>query len=145
MSFADDPLLHDQFPVQRRKRTSTGCVIMVVVGVFLVLVTLCCGGGGAVVYFGLNLIEEEVEGDLRDNPVIAEHIGSIQSFEMDWGGSFVEEEDDDTFVFRIRGSKASGIITVVCDNTGSAEISEVLSGTLQVDSGETYDLFPEGP
>ncbi len=145
MSFADDPLLHNQFSAPRRKRTSTGCIVVVVVGVFLVLMTVCCGGVGLVSYFGLTLITDEVEGDLRDNPVIAEHIGSIQSFEMDWGGSFVEEEDDDTFVFRIRGSKASGIVTVVCEDTGNAEIAEVVSGTLQVDSGETYDLFPEEP
>ena len=145
MSFAGEPLLNDQFPVQRRKRTSAGCIIVVVVGVLMVFMTLCCGGVGLISYFVLTLIGDEVEGDLRDNPVIAEHIGTIQSFELDWGGSFVEEEDDDTFVFRIRGSKASGIVTVFCDNTGNAEIVEVLSGTLQVDSGETYDLFPEEP
>ena len=144
MSFADDPLLQGQFPVQRRKRTSTGCILVVVAGVFMVFMTLCCGGVGLVSYFGLNLIADEVEGDLRDNPVIAEQIGTIQSFEMDWGGSFVEEEDEDTFVFRIRGSKASGIVTVFCD-TSDAEIASVVSGTLQVDSGETYDLFPEEP
>ena len=144
MSFANEPLLNDQFPVQRRKRTSTGCIIVVIVGVFMVLVTLCCGGLGFLAYFGLDMMAGEVESDLRDNPVIAEHIGSIQSFEMDWGGSFVEEEDEDTFVFRIRGSKASGIVTVVCD-TDDAEIAEVVSGTLQVDSGETYGLFPEEP
>ena len=143
MSFADEPLLSDQFSVQRRKRTSMGCIIVVIVGVFMVLVTLCCGGLGFLAYFYLEMTAGEVESDLRDNPVIAEHIGSIQSFEMDWGGSFVEE-DEDTFVFRIRGSQASGIVTVLCD-TDDAEIAEVVSGTLQVDSGETYDLFPEEP
>jgi len=144
MSFADEPFPNHQFPVQHRKRSSTGCIIVVIVGVFMVLATLCCGGLGFLAYFGLDMMSDEVESDLRDNPVIAEHIGSIQSFEMDWGGSFVEEEDEDTFVFRIRGSKASGIVTVLCD-TDSAEIAEVVSGTLQVDSGETYDLFPEEP
>lgn len=144
MSFADKPFPNDQFTVQPRKRNSMGCVIVVVVGVFMVLVTLCCSGLGFLAYFGLDMMTGEVESDLRDNPVIAEQIGSIQSFEMDWGGSFIEEEDDDTFVFRIRGSKASGIVTVVCD-TDNAEIADVVSGTLQVDSGETFDMFPEGP
>ena len=144
MSFADEQFLNDQFPVQRRKRTSMGCIIVIIVGLFIVLVTLCCGGLGLLAYFGFGMMTDEVESDLRDNPVIAEQIGSIQSFEMHWGGSFVEEEDEDTYVFSIRGSKASGIVTVLCD-TDSAEIAEVVSGTLQVDSGETYDLFPEEP
>ncbi len=50
MSFADEQFLNDQFPVQRRKRTSMGCIIVIIFGVFMVLLTVCCGGAGFLAY-----------------------------------------------------------------------------------------------
>ena len=109
-----------------------GCAVVVA------LVTIF--GGWALLRFGLNVFSGEVEGELRSNPVIIEHIGLIQEFEVDIRASFAEEGDED-FVFRVRGSKGSGLVTATCVTTDDGT-EEVVAGTLQLDSGETLELFP---
>jgi len=110
-----------------------GCAVMVaLVAVF---------GGWALMRFGLGVFADEVESDLRSNPVIIEHIGRFEEFELDLGASIASEGSED-FVFRASGTKGSGLITATCV-TNDEGIEEVVAGTVQLDSGETLDLFPE--
>ena len=101
---------------------------------------LCCGGLGGVAFFGLNLVAREIETELRDNPVIVEHIGEIEEFDVDWTGSFAAE--DDIFVFDVRGSKGSGEITAESITNDDGD-EDVVSGSLRMKDGTTFDLFPE--
>ena len=110
-----------------------GCAIIAVLATIL--------GGWAMVRFGLNVFASEVEADLRDNPVIVEHLGRIEELEVDLTASITTEGNDD-FVFRARGTKGAGLISATCV-TNDDGVEEVIAGTIQLDSGETLDLFPD--
>ncbi len=110
-----------------------GCAIIAVLATIL--------GGWAMFRFGFNVFASEVEADLHDNPVIVEHLGRIEEFEVDLKASITTEGADD-FVFRARGTKGAGLISATCV-TNEDGVEEVVAGTIQLDSGETLDLFPE--
>ncbi len=140
MSYADE-----SFSPRAREpeKSSSTCLILGLifggVGAFVLLCGGCCVG---VVFFGLDQIGGEIEQDLADNPVIQEHIGDIQTFEMNKWES-IQHADEDVYVFRVSGPKGSGTVEAEClDN--DAGIYEVWSGELRMDSGEVYDLFPDG-
>ena len=97
-------------------------------------------GGWAVMRFGLGIFTDEVENDLRSNPVVLEHIGRIEDFDLDFGASIATEGEED-FVFRVSGTKGSGRISATCVTTDGVE--KVVAGTIQLESGELLDLFPE--
>ncbi|MCA9026284.1 MAG: hypothetical protein KDA86_13845 [Planctomycetaceae bacterium] len=116
-------------------------MIGVFAGVGLLVCLLCCGGGIAFFYFGTSVLAEEIRNELKVNPVVQEKVGNIKELEIDWIKSGAADGEDD-FVLRIFGDKASGYVTVesITDIDGN---EEVVSGTLELDSGETFDLFPE--
>ena len=98
-------------------------------------------GGWALLKLGLGVFADEVESELRSNPVIIEHVGRIEEFELDLGASVAEEGSED-FIFRVSGTKGSGLVTATCV-TNADGMEEVAAGTIQLESGETLDLFPE--
>ena len=110
-----------------------GCAVIVALAIIF--------GGWGLLRLGLGVFSGEVEAELRSNPVIIEHIGRIEEFELDLGASIAEEGDED-FVFRVSGTKGSGLVTCTCV-TNAEGIEEVVAGTMQLESGETLDLFPE--
>ena len=106
-----------------------------------VLLFLCCGGGVVgFAWFGLNIMGEEIANELRDNPKLREHIGELESAEMDIIASGAEN-DDDTFVYRVKGDKGSGRVTVrqITDENGDEVIEEA---TLRLPTGENVELVP---
>jgi len=108
-----------------------GCllaVIAVAVGVF---------GLG---YFGLGVFAEQVANDLRSNPVVVEHLGTIQELEVDLMASSAVA-DQNIFVFDAKGAKGQGRIRAECV-TIDGGTEDVVSGTLEMSTGEVYDLFP---
>jgi hypothetical protein len=131
---AQDPSSGKPFP---RKKTAIvgcgGCAVLAVLGMVF--------GGLLLLKIGLGVFSDEVESDLRFNPVLIEHIGRIEEFDLDISASIAEEGNED-FVFRVTGTKGSGLVTATCvTNDEGAE--EVVAGTIQLESGETLDLFPE--
>jgi len=103
---------------------------------------LCGLGGWALWASGSQLLEEQVAADLRDNPVIVEHIGTIQTLELDPMAAPQHTGPEDN-PYRIVGTKGTGVI-VVSSRTVSGDVEVVESGTLYVDGGGSYDLFPQG-
>ena len=93
------------------------------------------------VRLGLDVFANDVESELRDNPVIIEHIGRIEEIEADLMASLSTEGEDD-FVFDVRGTKGSGLIHATCV-TRDDGTEAVTAGTIQLETGETLDLFPE--
>ena len=79
-----------------------------------------------------------VQLELAGNPVIQEHIGEIETLKISWMAT--GEAEDDALVFQIAGTKGKGRVTVVLDD----ETNSIRSGTLQMDTGEEYDLLPKG-
>jgi hypothetical protein len=123
------------------KRSSCGCWLLATVLVVLALSLLvCCGGGYFVTRFGMSMLTSEIEDQLRDNPLLRDKIGDVQSFEMDWVRSFRDQQDD-TFVYRVKGTKGEGEVTVrhVTNDEGDEEI---LSATLRLPNGERVELVP---
>ena len=110
-------------------------------GCAVVLALALVFGGWVVMKFGLGVFADEVEADLRDNPVVREHIGRFEEFELDLSASIAAEGDED-FVFRVTGTKGTGLIFATCV-TNDDGIEEVVAGTIQLESGETVNLFPE--
>ena len=144
----DLPRLSDPVPgapedpyAPRRKKSGCG-IVALVVGLVVgcgVLAALCCGG---LFLFGTRTVAEQVKTDLRGNPVIEEHLGPIDTIELDWIAS-QNAPGEDEFVFDVEGPKGTGRIQVVTE-TVDAETEDVVSGTLELPNGETYDLFPDG-
>lgn len=87
----------------------------------------------------LDEFEKQVAADIKDNPVVVQYIGDINSIETDWTATG-EEPDENTFVFRISGTKGEGMLTAECI-TIDADHEDVVSGSLELASGETIDLF----
>jgi hypothetical protein len=110
-----------------------GCAVIVVLAMVF--------GGWALMKLGLGVFADEVESELRTNPVIIEHVGRIEEFELDLSASVAEAGGED-FVFKVSGTKGSGLVTATCV-TNEEGIEEVVAGTIQLESGETLDLFPE--
>lgn len=102
---------------------------------------LCCGGGGGLIYFGTQVMGKQVAEALRGNPVIQEHIGEIQSCEVDFVASSAHEGQD-TMVFNIKGTKGSG--TLIADTDSSDSDSEkIRSAKLRMPDGREYIVIPE--
>jgi hypothetical protein len=129
-----DPSRSKTFP--RKKALVIGCG-----GCAVVVILAMVFGGWALIKVGLGVFSDEVESELRSNPVIIEHVGRIEEFELDFGASVAEEGSED-FIFRVSGTKGSGLVTATC-LTNADGMEEVVAGTIQLESGETLDLFPE--
>ncbi len=112
-----------------------GCGGCAVLGIAVVVF-----GSFLLVWFGLGIFVDQVKTDLKENPVIVEHLGMIEDLEVDIMGSLAAPGEEE-YVFRARGSKGQGEITAECV-TRDADTEEVVSGTLQMSDGEIYDLFP---
>ena len=125
------------------EKSSSTCLVLGFVfggvGAFVLLCGGCCVG---LVFVGLNQIGTEVENNLAGNEVIIEHIGDVQTFEMDKWES-IKHANEDIYVFHLTGTKGSGTIEAEC-LANDAGTYEVWSGELKLDSGETFDLFPDG-
>lgn len=134
-----------QTPAEQQPKGNGLKILVIVVGLVVVLgggfTVFCCGGGLWFANFGLNVLEADLEAQLRDHPTVREHLGEIESFEMDWvkSGSI---DDGDTFVYNVVGSKdeAEFTITSVSMDDGSEEI---VYAEMRLSGGETYVLISQ--
>lgn len=133
------PQPYRRTPPPRRGSRLPYFVVGAFAGVFALGGVLLVGGLAALFVFGGSVIEEQVAADLEDNAVLAEHVGGGRTFDIQWVQSGMHP-DNDTFIFRVTGSKGTGVITAKCI-TVSADKEDVTEGTLNV-GGRTYDLFP---
>ena len=100
--------------------------VLIVVGAILLLVLLCCGGGAAVVYWSVGQMGEMVAADLRQDPVVAEHVGEIEDVSFSFGEtvSFAERKNEfanDTMAFEVQGSKSDAVVVGVQQPSGGVE------------------------
>jgi hypothetical protein len=123
----------------RPRKKKTGWMLAGLLGGGLVIL-LCCGGGSALVIFGMNMMTREIEVELRDNEVLVEQLGPLESFEINWTASL--GADDDVYVFDAQGSNASGEVTVK-SLTGLDDKEEIIWAKLRLHNGEVVDLVEE--
>lgn len=129
---------YSQSPAQRRAKSSGSTTRWLIIGLgggAVVCLFACCIG---VSIFGLKLVTADVKERLEDHAVVQEHIGNISSFEMNFVDS-VSNEDDETWVYTIKGDQGEGTVTLnhVTDVTGEEVIRW---GRLTLSSGESFDL-----
>lgn len=115
-------------------------VALVVIGVLVLAGLGILALGGAFMAYGLGLVEDQVAADLRGNAVLQVHLGEMISFDVNFSRSMMEP-DNETLVFDVKGAKGAGRITAKCV-TVDAEHEKVTAGTLRLESGAVYDLFP---
>ena len=150
MTFAD-PNANQFDPIQPPKKSSPVVKIILILGVVFGVIGLsCCGLCGWGMYAGLGFVNKQVENELRDNPVIVEHIGNIESVKMNLQATaeLIQEKQaagepvhQNVVVFDIQGDKGEGQVIITTPPGGQpAQFNE---GTLRMSSGEEYDLMPE--
>lgn len=111
-----------------------GCLAIAVVALVTVV-----GGVAALLFWGWGMYVDQVKSELNGNPVIQEHIGTIEDLSVNLVASS-ELDDENTFVFDVKGDKGEGVVTAELVSI-DADTEELRSGTLELTTGETYDLL----
>ena len=124
------------------RRAKRGCCILAIVATGFMAV-LFCVGCVLILVFAMQMVTAETEDQLSENPILIEHIGNVESFELDWARSFSHDEDD-TFIYDVKGTEGVGRVTVrqITNDDGDEEI---LDAELRLPNGETFDLMPDDP
>ena len=86
----------------------------------------------------MNVVSADIERQLRDNPQMQENIGEISSLKADFVKSSAED-DMDTFVYDVKGSKGEGELTVK-SVTNSDGNEDIVSAQLRMSDGRTIEL-----
>jgi len=122
---------------RHRKEKGSNATLWIVIALcagVLVFCCICCGGFYSI---GLSDFGPDVEERLRDNPVILEHIGEIESCKY----NFVENgnsDDPDITIYDIKGSKGHGQVRIVTEEMLDGE--GLTSGVLILPDGTEIDL-----
>lgn len=122
------------------KGCSKGCLVLGCLGA-LILPLICCGGIGGVAVYGMNAFKSEVVALLAENPVVKEHVGEIQSSQVDFWKS-VSHEGGDVFVLNLVGSKSAAVAEVI-SVTNEAGDEEIRGGELILPDGTRHPLLPQ--
>lgn len=143
MSYRDDDELQDddyEPPVRAKsKKSGWTCLLVSLIGLGGGVVLLCCGGGTGLIWFGLNVATTEIENQLRENAVLKEHVGEIESFTMNFIRTG-EIDREDHLVFDVKGSKARGEVEVDLSGDDSRFVN---SAVLRLRDGTEIPLIPE--
>lgn len=146
--FSDDdpPMMEVEYESASDKPRNIrwGCWIFSILGVGMLM---CCGLCGGLILFGIQLMNQEVESELADNPAIIENIGEIQTLETQWLESAENsgESDETIFVYRVQGTKGSGKVYVKIREGDFEEGTSIESGLLELDGGGVFELDPDNP
>jgi hypothetical protein len=133
------------YPPPRPSRTWLW--ILLGIGGLILAVPLCClGCGGALMHLGFEAIEAEIVDDLNTDPVIQQHLGHVESAEMHFWDSLMEEvknpsgdDEDSWYVFDLKGTKGKGRAIGRCI-TSAADVEELHEGRLLLPDGREVKL-----
>lgn len=127
-------------PEPPAKSNSTCLILGLVFGGFSGFVLICGGCCFGTMYFSFGVIEEQARPQITNNAVVVEHIGEVQSCEMDWMASLQRsQQQENTFVFDLTGTKGAGQVVAVLLPDGNNPMS-LVSGQLTMSTGEVYEL-----
>jgi len=121
-------------PKKKRTKLWIALGVTLVVGIPL----LCLGAGGILVWAGFGMVNGQIERQLNAVPEAREHLGEFE-LEMDWGAS-LEHPDQDVFVYKAKGSLASGLVFVSYDDSGNGEVEINWASLTLEPSGEEIEL-----
>jgi hypothetical protein len=115
-------------------------VVVIIIGLCLaggLCLLVCCGG---FVHFGFGLTAEQVRNKLEADQRFVQHVGQVQSFSVDYIASFSDDEDD-VFVYNVKGSKWSGRVTVKHETDDEGD-EQIVWARFTLASGEKVELTP---
>jgi len=107
--------------------------------VLLLVISIIVIGSVLFFWLGWNTYSDEIKASLNSNPIIEKHIGNVNEIAIDLAATG-NETNDDVFVFTVEGSKNTGLLKVEIE---PGSLSYILSGTIELPSGEIYDLIPQ--
>lgn len=143
-SFPEPPHAYQAPPPYQPQPRSTGKAMWIVLGVVLVLTiggaAVCCGGVTLLGRWGLDMVGEDIAGQLRDDPIIQEEIGEIEEINVDLIASGVHT-DQETFVYDVDGTKGSGQLTVKSVTTDDGG-EQIIGASLRTADGRQRQLRP---
>jgi hypothetical protein len=108
-----------------------------VLPLFLLLCLLAAcviGGCVAITRLGVRAMHQSMKASLMVNPVIQEHIGTIQGIEPNYA-EFDPEENVD---YMVSGTKGAGRVRFKADS--SEEPVKIVEGTLEMTDGKSWQL-----
>jgi len=127
---------HPSFPGARRASVIKILLILAACGVVALIV---CGGlGWWGVKKGLGVAGDMIAEQVRDHSVILEHIGDIQSAEIDLGAT-ASLNRPNAFVIILTGSKGDGRLTADTQQQGDGSM-KVTAAALRLPDGGSIDL-----
>ena len=103
------------------------------------VVVLCCGGMFLAGYAGLGMMADEVKTQVENSPEVRQFIGEVESFETNFNASW-DIEDQDVFVYDIKGSLGSGKVTARHTTDSSSGLEVVHEAQLELDDGRIFDI-----
>ncbi len=106
----------------------------------VVSLILCCGACGWFGNFVFQVQAEDVRAQIKDDPVITEHIGRIESIEVNYAASFAEE-DNAIWTYDLIGSKGNGRLVVKQIDDADGDAVDLQWATLELATGDTFDLL----
>lgn len=122
----------------QRGKIGAGCLITI-----LVVVALAAGGGYLAFQKGMEMMAEQASDAIRDDPSIKEHIGEIESLEVDLKATSALKqktgEEKAVFVFEIVGSKGKGRVAVTMAKEPKPG-GIFTAATLTMEDGQSYPL-----
>jgi len=121
-------------PKKKRTKLWIALGVTLLVGIPLV----CLGAGGLLVWLGFGMVNGQIERQLNEVPVARERLGEFE-LEMDWGAS-LEHPDQDVFVYKAKGSLASGLVFVSYEDNGNGEVAIHWASLKLEPSGEEIEL-----
>lgn len=110
-----------------------------------VLGLICCGGMFATMQFGMGMLATQFQTQIEDSPVIAEHIGDIESFSMSFSALMENAQNQDPggapeLPFEIIGSKGSGTVFIEQGSGGGGDEAVIRSARLVTSDGQTFPI-----
>ena len=107
-------------------------------GLSAVGVLVCCGGGYLMFRAGTGVLSEAFKAQLEGNPVIAEHLGHIETMDINFTRTGQESQGgQERLAFDVEGPKGSGVLIVVQDQTDGTSIQ---SAELVLRDGTRLDV-----
>lgn len=95
----------------------------------------------ALVFYGTSRFFENARISVSVNPIVQKHVGKVVRFRQDYTATGGKGRD--IFVFRVEGTGGSGTVTAEL-KTVDRYTEQLMSGTLLLESGESYDLVRTG-
>lgn len=114
------------------------------------LVLGCFLGGGAVFVVGLialtvigmGMVDEEVEAELKVNPVVVNHLGAVERCEQAWLRS-MNDDRFEYFHYDCYGDKGDGKLEIHSEPDGPGASEVIIDGTLMLPDGTRHDIMAE--